>query len=298
MKKHLLLVVALFASTFAFSQTILLNEDFESYDEGDLIAESSADFTTWSGTNAEDAPVSTDLAASGSKSLKFEASTVQGGPTDIVIPLGLESGNYGLQFAIYVPEGFGAYYNMQTTTTPGDGWAWDIIFNADGTVVLEIEGDEQASGSFNHGEWIVMSHLINLDDNSIQFIMDDTPFGSITYDGNAGGINLFAYANGVDQGLYYVDNVSLVDLTTTVQEQASPEFSIFPNPTSDVVNLDVSGIAPGSLITVFDLTGKSVFEESTNGKTQKIAVDDWQNGMYFIQIENNFGVTIRRLVVN
>ncbi|MFZ6053214.1 T9SS type A sorting domain-containing protein [Halocola ammonii] len=300
MKKPLLFLAAVFAATFSYSQTILLNEDFESYNPGDLIAEQSADFTTWSGTEGgnEDAPVSDDLAASGSNSLKFEASSVQGGPTDIFMPLGVETGTYAIQFKIFVPSDAAAYFNMQTTTTPGDGWAWDIYMDQ-GSLSLQVQGTEQASTSFNHDEWITVTIIVSMDNDEINFVINEEPLGSIPYvEPVAGGINFFAYGGETTIGLYYIDDVNVVDTTVGIEENEKPEFTVYPNPASDVVKIDASKLQNGDKISAFDLTGKKVFESTVGSDLiHEIAVDDWQRGMYFFQIVNKKGTTTKRLVV-
>jgi hypothetical protein len=300
MKKPLLFLAGIFAATFSYSQTILINEDFESYNPGDLIAEQSADFTTWSDApgGSEDAPVSTDLAASGANSLKFEAETVQGGPADIFMPLGFETGTYALQFNILVPSGAAGYVNMQTTTTPGDGWAWDM-FLEDGNLSLEVEGTEEASTSFNHDEWITVSVIIAMDSDQITFVINDQPMGSITYtEPMAGGINFFAYGGGTTIGLYYIDDVTVVDTSVGVEEAEKPAFSVYPNPASGIVSINTGQLNSGDQISAYDLNGKKVFESKVDNKTvQQIDIDEWQRGMYFIQIRNKKGVTTKRLVV-
>ena len=68
--KQILLPCALLFCGSLLAQTPLLEEGFESYNVGDYIGESSAVWTTWSGTTGtdEDGIVSDEFARTGTKS--------------------------------------------------------------------------------------------------------------------------------------------------------------------------------------------------------------------------------------
>jgi len=89
MKRNLLFLLAFMLTTgMAFGQ-VSFSEDFESYNVGDYLGASSADWTTWSGATggAEDVQIVNDNAANGSNAIYF-AGTGQGGPQDVVLPFG------------------------------------------------------------------------------------------------------------------------------------------------------------------------------------------------------------------
>ena len=73
----------------------------------------------------------------------------------------------------------------------------------------------------------------------------------------------------------------------------SSELSLFPNPANDYVqlNLDTSN----HLISIIDLTGKTVFSIQSNGNSQlQIPVSQLAEGMYIVSVE---GVDYSKLVV-
>ena len=99
MKQFLLPCALLFCGSL-FAQTPLLEENFDSYENGSYIGESSSVWTTWSGTTGtdEDGIVSDEQANSGTQSLKIFGS-VTGGPMDVYLPIGLEDA-YEVSFQI------------------------------------------------------------------------------------------------------------------------------------------------------------------------------------------------------
>ena len=71
MKKSILFLMSVVASSTIFAQTF--SDDFESYSVGSYLGTSSADWTTWSGTEggAEDVTINNNNASSGNKQLNI-----------------------------------------------------------------------------------------------------------------------------------------------------------------------------------------------------------------------------------
>ena len=86
MKKSILFLMSVVASSTIFAQSF--TDDFESYAVGSYLGSSSADWTTWSGTEggAEDVTINADNASSGSQSIYFSSTSANGGPQDVVLP--------------------------------------------------------------------------------------------------------------------------------------------------------------------------------------------------------------------
>ncbi len=102
-------------------------EDFESYSPGDLIAQSSNDWNTWSDPNGgadDDAEVTDFVSAGGSNSLHLDDDNGD----DIVLPLGnsYSTGNFYFETDMYIEAE--AYFNFQEDVVNGDAWAFDLYF--------------------------------------------------------------------------------------------------------------------------------------------------------------------------
>src|SRR5690606_1002611 len=74
-------------------------------------------------------------------------------------------------------------------------------------------------------------------------------------------------------------------IVISVDELTGNSFSIYPNPAKDFVML--GNIPSGSVITVFDLTGKVIYSSKTNSSQTIINTSDFPNGVYQVQIENH-----------
>ena len=73
---------------------------------------------------------------------------------------------------------------------------------------------------------------------------------------------------------------------TGIQEMANSKIIIFPNPTSDYVNINIPEQLLGHVYHIYDNNGKKVKEGILVGKEQKIGIDNFSNGIYTIKVNN------------
>jgi hypothetical protein len=126
----------LFASLLAFNASSQASfcEDFDSYTNGDPIAQTSTDWETWGSITApippfaDDAYVSNVISNSGSNSLYLFSGATQG-LQDVVLPFGVGTpyvlGVFEFTSMFYVNSGTGAYFNFQADNLPGTTWSLD-----------------------------------------------------------------------------------------------------------------------------------------------------------------------------
>jgi len=69
-------------------------------------------------------------------------------------------------------------------------------------------------------------------------------------------------------------------------ENIASKISIFPNPTSDFVNVIIQDFTNYE-ITLIDMTGKKIINQEFNNQKSTIDVSNLENGIYFLQIINN-----------
>ncbi|MBL0328787.1 MAG: PKD domain-containing protein [Bacteroidetes bacterium] len=95
---------------------------------------------------------------------------------------------------------------------------------------------------------------------------------------------LFAFQNRGHYGqAVYLDNINLSDLlTTAIDQNSNIHISVYPNPSSGQFNF--SGLEKGSHIEVFDLTGKKIYETTSNSDIQRIDISEKAKGVYFYRI--------------
>lgn len=213
-----ILLIAVFLLPFLAKSQVIVSDDFDSYNVGDLIAASSPDWTTWSGGVAgEDAPVSDAQSFSSPNSIYIldDASDA-----DLLLPAPstLTSGIYEYKMKIYVVSGKTAYFNMQESTTPGIGWMFEAFFNANGTGSLDAGGVGAATFTYTQNSWTDVRVVADLNSDVGEFYVDGSLIHTWQWStGNdglgtantLGGVNIYANTNNE----YYVDDVVFTDIT-------------------------------------------------------------------------------------
>ncbi len=77
------------------------------------------------------------------------------------------------------------------------------------------------------------------------------------------------------------------------------EYTIYPNPSKDVVNIQWSNFVDG-VIDVFSMSGLKIYSQQIEGvKTAQFPVSSWARGNYFVQFTGLDGRKVtKRLAVN
>ena len=247
---------------------IIFTDDFEAYTVGDLVAENSDVWETWSGAaggGADDAAVSDDYAKSAMNSMVIN----DGGNDDMVLPLGnLTEGKYYVEFDVLVESGgFEGYYNFQKYEVPGTEWAFDVYFYTDGTGEVDAAGST-ATFNYNQDEFNHMGHYFDLDADmayvyvngamvySWQYSLDQDGVASIA---QLGGIDFYAWSDpeGDATGQSYIDDVvfgpyeflpveitgSTITFTVTDMGTTDPIEGATVEINGEMLTTDASGVA-------------------------------------------------------
>jgi len=82
--------------------------------------------------------------------------------------------------------------------------------------------------------------------------------------------------------------------TTGVNEVASIEVQLFPNPTSNVLSIQSKEIM--NSLTVRDASGRIVANQTANSSSTTLDVAVLKAGIYFITIDSNNGSVTKRFV--
>jgi len=182
----------LFASLLAFNASSQASfcEDFDSYTNGDPIAQTSTDWETWGSITApippfaDDAYVSNVMSNSGSNSLYLFSGATQG-LQDVVLPFGVGTpyvlGVFEFTSMFYVNSGTGAYFNFQADNLPGTTWSLDCKMDL-GTLVLENTGSSLnfLTTTYPEDVWFELKIVADLTYNIWELFIDGVSQGSFT----------------------------------------------------------------------------------------------------------------------
>ncbi len=116
----------------------------------------------------------------------------------------------------------------------------------------------------------------------------------VTYP-NAGvySVTLFA-TNGASSDMEVKESYITVVYESNVLELSANDVAIYPNPASSVMNVRAEGLQQ---ISIYDITGRIVFEKDVNSDNETIDISKFQRATYTIRITTDTGTFVRTLVV-
>lgn len=87
-----------------------------------------------------------------------------------------------------------------------------------------------------------------------------------------------------------------------IEDTASLEFLIHPNPTYGEVHIKISGLSSASSIHLYDLSGKSLYNEAISindrqGYNKTINLSEFASGIYLLQLVDNQKVITKKIVL-
>jgi len=92
-----------------------------------------------------------------------------------------------------------------------------------------------------------------------------------------------------------IDNVEAAT-TLSLNEFKTSKFSISPNPSSSILNLELTNISNNSKLEVFDVLGKKVYAQKLNSLSNPVSVIKWHSGIYIVKVSNEFHVQTKRFI--
>ncbi|MGV6860945.1 MAG: T9SS type A sorting domain-containing protein [Putridiphycobacter sp.] len=309
--KKTLLFVSLFAFGAVNAQFV---DDIESYSLGPVHQNH---WTSWSGSpGSEDAIATAYRANSGSQSMQFLNTGAQDCILDLVSSTGgtsnITSGQWTVEFKMYIPSDSGAYYNFQEIVPIGTGsWGLEIFYgdtsttsqpvvNGQGAIKATTGTGTQAwNFNFPNDSWFTVTHFIDVDNDSINIVLDGTSvYHGPAYTNDATGQTYGALA-GVDfysassAVTFYVDDVNFTEGYLTVEDvQSLTNLSVYPNPVVNELNVVAEEVI--TAISVYDMMGKLVATYSPNASNLVINTSDYAEGTYMVKVETeNTSKTIK-----
>ena len=111
------------------------------------------------------------------------------------------------------------------------------------------------------------------------------------------GLTTVNAASGIDAnfgfgGAHYPTWVLLADTLATKSESIA-DFSIYPNPANDIVNIQSNETLKN--VSIFNILGKQVFNQNNNLETLNLS--NLNAGIYLIKVETEQGIGTRKLVI-
>ncbi len=306
MKKPLLLLSMFTAVLVSQAQTVIFEDNFDSYTIDSGVSAQSLVWDTWDGTAGIDGLVSADFAFSGTNSAQ-----INGTGTDLVLPIGpYTSGKYDLKFKMLLTTS-GGYFNLLhdwTTTSTAYEWACDVFFGADGTVTWTTGFVNNGSSSVAFNEWFDVQVTADLDADMGYIYLNGVMINSWQWslnnaDGTAGQNVLAAAdfygtndANG--EGLYYIDDVQLVESTGVyTQELDAQLISVYPNPAQNQLTITLPSSTQVANVQICDVQGRVAFTGNINSIRQSLDISSLDAGVYAVRVNCGENTYAQKLII-
>jgi hypothetical protein len=99
-----------------------------------------------------------------------------------------------------------------------------------------------------------------------------------------------------------LQNYSLIvtGITSNSLSNTKNEFNtlkVYPNPTKGILNIDLREEFVGAVMTVFDIQGRKITSNTLNSNSEIIDMNGFENGIYFVSIENDFKKSTKKVVL-
>lgn len=312
MKKIYLSALALSIGAMLHAQTVLIEDDFESYEAGSYFG---GHWSTWTGSDDDNLNiiVSTDQASSGEKSGYLGPQNEDGGQDVLLLMDDVYStGVVTAEWQMYQPSESVGYFNLQETQTPGESYGFECLVNYY-TALNEIEGgnlDDKIAWTFTIDtntylfayadvpldEWFTVKHVMDFNEGTLSvFVNDEEATYYMTDWGNDwpgpmesfGAFDFFSIAaNGEGkENTYYIDDVSIVREGVSGIHQVTKNdnsIKVYPNPATDFVNISAEEVI--SSVEIYNISGQLVNTLQPHAKSLQVNTGDLTAGVYTAKV--------------
>lgn len=281
MKKKLLFASLFLSAAFSVNaQTVVFSDDFNDLDISDwTVFDADGDGFNWSAvqiTDADELPVDTPMLRSAS----WRNTPPPNGTA-------LTPNNYIISPAINLS----AYPAGSTVILRWEVKASDASFDAEKYAAYAATSDEPSD---------LMASNYQFNEATLNGVNELTE-RTLDISGLAGQASVFvAFRHyGVsDQFTMEIDNVSVTaTLALKTADFFASNFSVYPNPSADVINLTSSTSAAINTVELTDINGRVVKTVALAGVAQtQLNISDLTSGVYFLSVESDLGKGVTKIV--
>ncbi|KEZ92500.1 T9SS type A sorting domain-containing protein [Nonlabens ulvanivorans] len=179
---------------------------------------------------------------------------------------------------LFITQDAGTTWNPVNISGTGFPYGGAIAYIPNSSRVVSTGGDTALAGTaYSTDDGITWTNVSTDQHVDVAFLDEDT--------GYSGGFSTISTQDGV---YVYTDSV-----LSTYDQLATDGFSIYPNPSSEFIN--ILSTQPIEKVEIYDINSRLLMEYSN---ISLIDVTDLQSGIYFIKVNANTTSTTQQLIKN
>ena len=207
---------------------------------------------------------------------------------------------------------------MTTLTLSGPSTVWMAVgfggqAMSDGADVFRTNGvtadDARATGRFMPAndaqqDWTMTSNSINGGTRTIvaERLNNTGDANDFVFSPSAGSISIIwalgSSTNTAQQHAGSNRGATVIGVTLGISEAKRLDFTMFPNPSEDEVNIQLPSGTDNAKVSLFDYTGRLILSKEVTAFDQKMNVANLSTGIYMIRVEADNKVGAQRLIKN
>ena len=184
------------------------------------------------------------------------------------------------------------YYNNNGNYS----WAGGFNFMYSGKLYADSDVNFKDLGSWTPGKWYNLRiEIDHVTDKNVKYYLDNQLVHTSALGAKVVRANDLNFEFDNDGSGFIVDNIIINDLDQlSVSDVAKTEINIFPNPTSNFINIKSEEVIKS--IKIYDIKGSLIKTENNSDKNSKIDVSSFAKGSYVISIETNSGIETKKFI--
>ena len=178
------------------------------------------------------------------------------------------------------------------------------IFMTDGSSIRDAystsNGEPQADSSPESGDWTLVSNTVSSSTRTIVATRanDTGNSNDHTFSASAGSLTVIWAIGASSQYSSGHSNRSATTLSVSlgISENNLLNFEMYPNPVSDLLNIQLPTGTEKAEVGVFDYTGRLVSSKTISSNDTAIDVQKISKGIYMIRVATNTKIGVQRFI--
>ena len=178
------------------------------------------------------------------------------------------------------------------------------IFMTNGSSIRDAyststSGTPQADSSPESGDWTLVSNTVSSGTRTIVATRanDTGNSNDYTFSASAGSLTvIWAIGSSTEYAYHSVRGATALSVSLGISENNLLSFEMYPNPVSDVLNIQLPTSTEKAEVSIFDYTGRLVSSKTISSNDTAIDVQKISKGIYMIRVAANNKIGVQRFI--